>query len=169
MDALPFIETKRLWVRRFVTGDAPFVLELLNEPSFIRFVADRNIRTIADADAYIREKIEVSYEQHGFGFYLVLLKESDVPIGLCGLIKREVLSDVDIGFAFLERFWGKGYAFEAAAAVLNYARTDLALPRIVAVTSPQNQASIDLLGKLGMKFERVIHLPGYGPESKFFA
>ena len=165
----PFLETERLSIRRFVAEDAPFILELLNQPSFLHFIADRNVRTIADAVAYIREKIEASYEQHGFGFYLVLSKNDSVALGLCGLIKRETLADVDIGFAFLERFWGKGYAFESAAAVLQYGRAELGLPKIVGVTSPQNRASIELLEKLGLKFERMIHLPGYGDESKLFA
>lgn len=99
----------------------------------------------------------------------MVAKEEGVPLGICGLIKRETLADVDIGFAFLEKYWGKGYAFESAAAVLQYGRTELGLPKIVAITAPKNRASIDLLQKLGLKFDKMIQIPGYGTESKLFA
>jgi RimJ/RimL family protein N-acetyltransferase len=100
--------------------------------------------------------------------YLVGLKDSDLPIGICGLLKRDSLDDIDIGFAFLERFWGHGYAFEAASAVMDYGRNLLRLPRIVAITAPDNQASIKILEKVGLRFVRMISLPGYSQESRLF-
>ena len=162
------LETERLILRQQTIEDAGFLLELMNEPGFIKYVADRGLRTIADATDYLREKIIPSYEKFGFGFYRVELKESGTPVGICGLVKRETLDAVDVGFSMLERFRGKGYAFEAAAAVMGYGRTVLGLREIVGVTAPGNQVSIRLLEKLGMRFQRKIHLPGYGPESLLF-
>jgi RimJ/RimL family protein N-acetyltransferase len=166
--AMKILETKRLTLRPLRTDDADFMLELMNEPAFIRNVADRGIRNRADATAYIEEKILPSYANFNFGFYRVDLKETSAPIGICGLVKRETLQDVDVGFSILERYWGNGYAFEAAAAMMEYGRTILGLARIVGVTARGNLASIGLLEKLGLKFQRKIHLPGYGKESLLF-
>ena len=145
------------------------ILELLNEPAFIRFVADREVRTTAQAAEFIAAKMLPSYAEFGFGFYLVELKESQVPVGICGLIKRDTLDDVDVGFSILERFWRNGYAYEAARAVIDYGRRELGIPRIIGVTAPDNEGSAKLLEKLGLRFEKMIHLPGYGAESKLFA
>lgn len=166
--SLNVIDTDRLRLQEMVTEDAPFMFELLNEPAFIRNVADRQVRSAADAVVYIEEKIRPSYALHGFGFYIVVLKASGAAIGICGLIKRDTLEDIDIGFAFLERFWGCGYAYESAAAVLDYAHDVLGVTKIVGVTSPENHASAALLEKLGMKFQRTIHLAGYGAQSHLF-
>lgn len=163
------LETERLILRRLTTGDADFMLELMNEPGFIKYVADRGLRTTADAATYLREKILLSYEKFGFGFYRVELTKSGTPVGICGLVKRDTLDAVDVGFSILERFCGKGYAFEAAAAVMDYGEAVLGLREIVGVTAPDNRVSIRLLEKLGMRFQRKIHLPGYGPESLLFA
>jgi RimJ/RimL family protein N-acetyltransferase len=165
---MKILETERLVLRLLRTDDADFMLELMNEPAFIRNVADRGIRKPAHAAAYIAEKILPSYAKFHFGFYRVDLKETSTPIGICGLIKRDTLEDVDIGFSILERYWGNGYAFEAAAATMEYGRATLGLDRIAGVTAPGNFASIGLLEKLGLKFQRKIHLPGYGPESLLF-
>jgi len=162
------LETERLILRQQTIQDAGFLLELMNEPGFIKYVADRGLRTTTDAAEYLREKIIPSYEKFGFGFYRVELKECGTPVGICGLMKRETLEAVDVGFSILERFCGKGYAFEAAAAVMDYGRTVLGLREIVGVTAPDNRVSIRLLEKLGMRFQRKIHLPGYGPESLLF-
>ena len=145
------------------------ILELLNEPAFIRFVADRQVRTTAQAAEFIAAKMLPSYAEFGFGFYLVELKESLVPVGICGLIKRDTLDDVDLGFSILERYWRNGYAYEAALAVMDYGKRVLRLPRIIGVTAPDNESSTKLLEKLGLRFEKMIHLPGYGDESKLFA
>ena len=162
------LETERLTLREATTDDAEFVLELLNEPGYIRWVADRGLRTPDDAARYIAEKFQPSYAQHGFGFYVVELKDGGLPIGICGFAKRETLEDPDIGFSFLERFWGQGYAFEAAAATFAYGQRVLGLTRIVGVTAPGNASSIKLLERLGLRFEKIIQLPGFGTESKLF-
>ncbi len=163
------LETERLILRRVTIDDAAFIDDLMNEPAFIENVADRGLRTIADATECVASKILPSYERFGFGFYLVELKQSGVPVGICGLIKRDTLEDVDIGFSILHRFCGHDYAFEAAAAIMTYGRNVLGLPRIVGVAAPGNQISIYLLEKLGLRFERTIYLPGYGSESMYFA
>jgi RimJ/RimL family protein N-acetyltransferase len=162
------IESERLSLRRLNAGDAEFILELLNDPSFIQNIGDRGVRTVADACRYIANGPVASYEKFGFGLYLVQIKESGVPIGICGLLKRESLEDVDVGFAFLPAFRQKGYAFESAAAVMRYGRDVLRLNRIVAITSPENEGSIRVLEKLGMRFEKIVNLPGHGRESKLF-
>jgi RimJ/RimL family protein N-acetyltransferase len=126
------IETERLTLRKLSVEDAPFILRLVNEPSFLQFIGDKGVRNLEDARQYILNGPVASYAQNGFGLFLVQLKANQVPLGMCGLLKRETLEDVDIGFAFLPEFWNKGYAFEAAAVVLSYAKDVLKLPRIVA-------------------------------------
>jgi RimJ/RimL family protein N-acetyltransferase len=162
------LETERLTLRHLTLDDANFLLELMNEPGFLKFVADRGLRTTADAAGYISEKILPSYALHRFGFCRIDLRESKTAIGICGLVKREMLEAVDVGFSILKRFSGNGYAYEAAAAVMSYGQTVLGLPQILGVTAPDNRASIRLLEKLGLRFQRKIHLPGYGPESLLF-
>jgi len=163
------LETERLILRRFSNDDAEFVLQLLNEPSFVRNIGDKGVRTIADALEYIRTGPVASYERFGFGLYVVELKETGASIGLCGLIKREQLVDVDVGFAFLPSFWSKGYAFEAASAVVAYGKHVLAISRIVAITTPDNSGSIRVLEKLGLRFERMIRLFEDESELRLFA
>lgn len=153
------LETARLCLRHLTPEDAPFILGLLNEPSWLRFIGDRGVRTLDDARRYIENGPMAMYARHGFGLYLTALKDEDVPIGLCGLLRRAGLDDVDIGFALLPAYWSHGYAFEAAAAVLAHARDVLGLPRVVAITTPDNAASARLLEKLGFCLERTITLP----------
>ena len=162
------LETARLTLRRVTLEDAPFVLEVLLDPGYMRFVADRGVRTVEGAARYIEEKFLPSYEQHGFGFYLMELKIDGTPIGICGLAKRETLDDVDVGYSVVERFAGNGYAFEAAAGVMHYARQVLGLPRIVGITGIDNVASAKVLEKIGLRFEKMIELPGYEGESRLF-
>ncbi|HLE68485.1 MAG TPA: GNAT family N-acetyltransferase [Vicinamibacteria bacterium] len=162
------VETERLTLRRLELGDAEFILGLLNDPSFLRFIGDKGVRTLDDAREYISNGPVASYERFGFGLYLTERKEDRVPIGICGLLKRESLKDVDVGFAFLPQFWSKGYAFESASAVMAYGRNVLGLTRIVAVTSPDNDASIRLLSKLGLKFESMVRLSEESPEIRLF-
>jgi RimJ/RimL family protein N-acetyltransferase len=166
--AMNVLETDRLVLRELATGDAEFVLELLNEPSFLHFIGDKGVRTLDDARAYILQGPVASYQQYGFGLYLTALKEDGVAIGICGLIKRETLTDVDIGFAFLPRFWSKGYALEAAAAVKEFGLNTLALKRIVAITNPDNESSIKLLERLGLTFERMIKMSEDAPEIRLY-
>ena len=162
------LETDRLILRRLTTGDAEFVLELLNEPSFLQYIGDRGVRSLEEAREYIVNRLVASYERNGFGLYLVELKESRIPIGISGLVKRDALPDADIGFAFLPAYWSKGYAVESAAAVMNYARDVLGLTRIVAITSLDNEGSAKLLGKIGLRFERLIKLSEDAEEVKLF-
>ena len=162
------LETERLILRRLTTGDAEFVLELLNEPSFLQYIGDRGVRSLEDAREYILNRLVASYERNGFGLYLVELKESRIPIGISGLVKRDALPDADIGFAFLPAYWSKGYAVESAAAVMNYARESLGLTRIVAITSLDNEASARLLARIGLRFERLIKLSEDAEEVKLF-
>ena len=150
------------------TDDAAFMLTLLNEPSFVRNIGDRGVRTIADAESYITAGPLASYERFGFGLYIVQLKRSGASIGICGLLKRETLRDVDIGFAFLPRFWSRGYAFESAAAVREHARNDVGLQRLVAIVDPVNAGSIRVLEKLGFTFERMIRLGDEQKDLKLF-
>ena len=151
-------ETDRLALRRFTLEDAAFVLELLNEPGWLRFIGDRNVRTLEDARAYLERGSIGHYARRGYGFYRVELKATGEPVGMSGLIKRDALDDVDIGFAQLARHAGRGYAQEAAAEVVRHAREDVGLARLVAITTPDNVRSISLLEKLGMRFERTIRL-----------
>jgi RimJ/RimL family protein N-acetyltransferase len=152
------LETQRLLLREFTTDDAQFILTLLNEPSFLRYIGDKQVRDLEDARQYILNGPVASYERNGFGLYLVELRESHTPIAMCGLIKREELPDPDIGFAFLPDFWNKGFAFEAAVAVLREAHERFRLERILAITSLDNEASIKLLERLGFRFDRVIEV-----------
>ena len=163
------LETERLILRQFSIDDAPFIFELLNEPSYIRNIGDRGVRTVEDARAYIMRVPITSYEQNRFGLYLVILKETGESIGMCGLIKRDALEDVDIGYAFLPRFWSKGYAVEAALAVKEYARDVIGLKRLVAITDPENQASIRVLEKIGLRFEKMVRLSEDDIELKLLA
>jgi ribosomal-protein-alanine N-acetyltransferase len=154
------LETERLLLRRFTANDAQFIVTLLNEPSFLRYIGDKKVRTLADAEQYILNGPVASYERNSFGLYVMELRESHTPIGMCGLLKREELLDPDIGFALLPGFWNQGFAFEAAFAVLNDASESLRLPRILAITSLDNDASIKLLERLGFTFERVVMKDG---------
>jgi ribosomal-protein-alanine N-acetyltransferase len=163
------LQTDRLALRRISLDDAPFILELLNDSSFLRFIGDKKVRTLDDARNYILSGPMASYEKFGFGLFLVELKKSSTPIGICGLLKRDTLEDVDIGFAFLPDFCGLGYGFESARATMEYGRDVLGLKRIVAITSPDNEASVALLEKLGLRFERLTRLSDEAPEVKLFA
>jgi RimJ/RimL family protein N-acetyltransferase len=160
MAGVKVLETERLALRRLTDDDAGFVHELVNEPSWIRFIGDRGVRSLEDARAYLDKGPLEMYRRFGFGLWVVELKETGEATGLCGLIKRDALEDVDIGFAFLPRFWGRGYALESASAVLAYGREILELDRIVAITSPDNDASIRLLEKIGLRFEQNIQFAG---------
>lgn len=162
------LETERLILRRLSADDAGFILELLNDPSFLRYIGDKGVRTVEDARRYILTGPVESYERHGFGLYLVELKEGGVPVGISGLVKRPALADPDIGFAFLPAYWSKGYAVEAAAAVMSYGREVLGLGSILAITSPDNETSARLLGKIGLRFEGMVRLDGGGSEVKLF-
>lgn len=161
------LETDRLLLRPFTADDGEFTLTLVNESSFLRYIGDKKVRNLEDARQYILSGPAASYQRHGFGLYLVELRESHTPIGMCGLLKRAELSDPDIGFAFLPDYWNQGFAFEAAVAVLQDADQRLRLRRILAITSLDNEASIKLLERLGFGFEDLIKLSG-GEQVKLF-
>lgn len=147
---MDLLQTARLSLRQLSEDDAPFMLELLNEPSFIRNIGDRGVRTIDQARAYIAAGPVASYQRFGFGLYLVERGPAPrMPIGICGLLKRDELPDPDIGFAFLPAYWSQGYALESAAAVRDYARDTIGLSRLLAIVSPSNGGSIRLLERLG--------------------
>ena len=167
IQSVSVIRTARLDLRELDFGDAEFILELLNEAGFIRFIGDKGVRTLNDARNYIHQGPMDSYGRNGFGLYAACLRDG-TPIGICGLVKREGLNDPDVGFAFLSRYWSLGYAVESAAAVLAYARDTLRIKRVVAITSPDNGSSIAVLEKIGMKFERMIRLVDHSPELKLF-
>jgi RimJ/RimL family protein N-acetyltransferase len=163
------LETDRLRLRRLTPEDAAFILRLVNEPSWLRFIGDRGVRSLEDARGYILKGPVESYERFGFGLYLTELKDSGIPIGMCGLIKRETLPDVDVGYAFFPEFWGKGYASEAASAVLDYGRSAFGLTRILAIVTPENHGSIRVLEKLGLRFQEMVKLSEEEPELALFA
>jgi len=148
------LETPRLSLRHLMPRDAAFMVELMNEAPYVDNIGDRGVRTVGDAARYIEEKYTASYERLGFGLYLVELLEGEEPIGICGLVKREFLDYPDLGFAYLQRFWSRGYATEAASATLQYARDALKLPFIYGVVSPKNMRSIRLLEHLGLRYLR---------------
>jgi RimJ/RimL family protein N-acetyltransferase len=147
------LQTDRLRLRRLTPDDAAFIFELVNEPSFIENIGDRNVRSEEDAVSYIQNGPMASYERFGYGLYQVELIHTSTPIGICGPLKRETLEYPDLGFAFLPLFWGQGYALESSAAVMNYSRVVLGLHDIAAITTPSNERSIKLLEKLGFKFQ----------------
>lgn len=163
------LSTPRLTLREMTAGDAPFILRLLNDEAFLRYIGDKGVRSEADAREYIAAGPARSYEEFGFGLWLVTLKDGGVPIGICGLLKRPVLDDVDIGFALMPEWRTAGYAFEAASAVLDHARTTLRLPRLLAITSADNHVSGRLLEKLGLAFDRMAQIHDGEPPLKLFS
>lgn len=162
------LATDRLILRTLSTADAEFILELVNEPSWLRYIGDRGVKNINDARDYILKGPVAQYERFGFGLYLTELKDNGTPIGICGLVRRESLKDVDIGFAFLPKYWGNGYAYESAAAVMQYGKSALGLKRVVAVTTPDNHASIKVLEKLGLRYKQMIRMSEEDPEVGLF-
>ena len=192
---MKILETERLVLREIVESDAGFILELLRQPSFIKYIGDRNVRNLEQAREFIESRYSKSYAENGFGLYAVELKKEfftlvdtrvsadlentlvdtrvsagleNVPIGICGFVKREELPDADIGFAFLQQFEKKGFAFESASAVMRYGKEKLNLPKILAITTQDNFSSIKLLEKLGFKFERLIKMPNDAEELNLF-
>lgn len=161
-------ETERLRLRHLTPDDAAFMLELLNEPSFIANVADRGVRTLADARSYILDGPIASYQRYGFGLYLVELLETGASIGICGILKRDELDAPDVGFAFLPAYWSRGYAREAGSAILAFGHETLGLDRIVAITATHNAASMRVLEALGLSRAGTVTLGNHGGESVLF-
>ncbi len=162
------LETERLVLRKFTSDDTGFVLEIVNDPDWLKYIGDKDVHNHDDALNYITQGPVASYEKNGFGLYVAILKNTKIPVGICGLVKRDGLDHPDVGFAFLAAHRGKGYATESAAAVLEYGYKELGLDKILAVTSPDNDASGRVLEKIGLRFEKMIHLSEDDPGSKLF-
>jgi RimJ/RimL family protein N-acetyltransferase len=169
MEIMNILETERLTLRQFTNDDSKFIIEQLNEPSFIQNIGDRNVHSTEDAHRYLQNGPITSYQKNGFGLYAVVLKETGEIIGMCGLIKRDQLEHVDIGYAFLPRFWSKGYALEAASAVKADGRDRIGLKRLVAIVDPTNEGSIRVLEKIGLKYEKMVRLSEDDIELKLFS
>ncbi|UMQ40507.1 GNAT family N-acetyltransferase [Chryseobacterium sp. Y16C] len=163
-----FYETERLIIRPMSLEDGEFILDLYNRPKFIQFIGDRHIKTVTDAENYIKEKFLPQFERLGYGNYLVLTKEGNHKIGGVGIFEREGLDVVDIGFSLLDEFEGKGYAYEAASKVKSIGIDDFGLKKISAITSKGNFSSQKLIEKLGLKFQKHIVLPGENEELRYY-
>ncbi|HEX8244600.1 MAG TPA: GNAT family N-acetyltransferase [Longimicrobium sp.] len=167
-DGMTVLETERLHLRHFAVEDAAFALRLLNEPSFLQNIGDRGVRTEEDAVRYLLEGPIRSYQQHGHGLNLVALKETGEPIGMCGLLRREQLDAVDLGYAFLPEFWSQGYAAESAAAVLEHGRRTLGITRFLAIVQPGNAGSIRVLERLGFTYLRSMQMSPGAAETSLY-
>ena len=167
--SMKILETERLILREVDKDDDAFMLDLLNQPSFIKYIGDRNVRNLEQSRDFIENRYRASYRDNGFGLYAVELKENQTPIGICGFVRRDTLPDADIGFAFLPQFERKGYAFESAAAIMDYGRKVLGLKRVLAITSVDNESSGKLLGRLGFKFDGIVTLGNDTEEIKLFS
>jgi RimJ/RimL family protein N-acetyltransferase len=162
------IDTERLLLRRLTEADAAFILALLTDADFLAQVGDRGVHNLEDARRYVREGPAASYARHGFGLNAIQLKRTSLPIGLCGLLRRDSHPDVEIGFALLPQARGQGLALEAAAATLSWGRNTLGLKRIVALTAPNNAGSIRILERIGLHFERMVQYSADGRDSRLF-
>ena len=162
------LETDRLVLREVVDADAAFLLGLLNSPGFLENIGDRGVRDEDQARIYIAERVLGSYRDHGFGMWLTEQKSDGKPVGLAGLVRREGLEMPDVGYAFIQRAWGQGYAQEAAVAVLAHAQGPLGIPKLAAITTPENFASMAVLRKIGFTDRGMITLPGAERESTYF-
>lgn len=163
------LETACTTLREIVESDAEFILDLLNQPSFIKYIGDRDVRTVEQSREFIETRFRASYRQFGYGLWAIELKETGEAIGICGFVKRDFLPAADLGFALLPQFERKGYVFEAASASLKYGRDKLNLTTILAITSKHNEASCRLLEKLGFKYERFIKPAPDAEELKLFS
>lgn len=163
------LQTERLALREVESSDALFVYEIMTDPSWLEGIGDRGIRHIQDARDHIHNNLQKSYRDNGYGMYVITLKsQPSSAIGLCGLINRPTLDDVDIGYALFPSYAGKGYAFEAAQAVLDYGKKEFQLEKIVAITSTTNENSARLLKRLGMEFRGLITLAGDDEQTRLF-
>lgn len=163
------LRTDRLLLRQLTLDDASFILGLLNEPSFLENIGDKGARDRDGAEEYLRRGPLASYEKWGFGLFLTCLLEDQTPIGTCGLLQRDKLNCPDVGFAFKPEFWGRGYATEAAAAVLAWGRDSLGLKRIVGITSEDNEKSAAVLRRIGLELEQRLVVFDDEPPVRLFA
>ena len=156
----PILNTERLELRWLTLADAPMMLAIWNDPAFVRFVGDRGVRTLEQARETLQAGPLQLYADHGHGPFRVTRRKDGADLGICGLFRRDGLDEPDIGFAILPEFCGRGYGFEASVAVLDHARDALKLSCVTAIVSPENSASIGLLEKLGMHYDRAVRMPG---------
>jgi RimJ/RimL family protein N-acetyltransferase len=163
------LETNRLILREVSADDAEFMLDLLNQPSFIKYIGDRNVRTIAESKEFIESRYIKSYRDNSFGLYAVELKNSGAVVGICGFVKRDTLPDPDIGFAFLPQFCGQGFAVESAEGSMKYGEEILGFTKVLAITTPDNESSGKLLLKIGFKFAELVKMPHDDEELKLFS
>ena len=163
------LETPRLRIRELTVDDAEFIFGLVNEPSFLEHIGDKGVRNLEDARQFILEGPWASHRERGYGQFLVELKEGGDPIGVCGLLYREALDASDIGCAFLPAYWRRGFAYESACAVMEYGRSTLGIEKIVGLTSEENVASIKVLEKLGMSFERTVKMSDDDPGTALYS
>ncbi|TAE69390.1 MAG: N-acetyltransferase [Bacteroidetes bacterium] len=163
------IQTERLILREFTLLDDEFIVKLLNTSGWLYFIGDKNVKNSVDAKYYLENTPLKSYKENGFGLSLIALKDSLLPIGMCGLVKRESLDYPDIGFALLDEYMGKGYAFEIAHATMIYAKEILKISKILAIATPDNKYSIQLLKKIGLTFQKMIILPHNSEEIMLFS
>ncbi|NNF51313.1 MAG: GNAT family N-acetyltransferase [Gammaproteobacteria bacterium] len=162
------LETERLGLRKIVSADAPFILELVNDPDWLKNIGDRGVRTLDDAAEFIAEGPLASYSRHGYGLWLAELRDDHTPVGMCGVLKRSNLRYPDLGYALLPAFRGAGYAIEACRGVLEYARTDLGIETAMAIVAPANAKSIKLLEKLSFGGAGTVLMPGQSEEVLLF-
>ncbi|TQV74743.1 GNAT family N-acetyltransferase [Aliikangiella marina] len=165
---MALIETDRLILRDFTLDDAAFVLNLVNEPSWLENIGDKNVHNLQDAEDYILNGPMKSYQENGYGLYMAELKLKSVPVGMCGLVKRDFFVEPDVGFAFLPEYWGLGFASESAKAVLEFARDELSIDRVLGITNIDNRGSMRVLEKIGLKYDKIVDLPGYQEQSRLF-
>ena len=163
------LETERLLLVPLSYDHCEFIFELVNEPSFKRFIGDKDVNSLEDARQYLREGPIGVYERFGYGMFRVSVKDTESPAGICGLMKRKGFEDPDLGFAFLNRFRNLGYANESADAVMKYAFGELKLDRIIAMADPENEPSLKLLRKLGFTYERDVRMPEDDHDINLFA
>lgn len=156
----PVLHTERLEMRWLTLDDAPMMLAVWNDPAFLRYVGDRGIRTLEQARAAIEAGPFGLYSRYGYGPFRLRLRDESADVGICGLFRRATLDEPDIGFAILPDYCGRGLGFESSVAVLDHARHALGLPAVTAIVSPANEPSIGLLGKLGLRYDRPIRMPG---------
>lgn len=163
------LSTDRLHIRRITLNDAAYLYDLMNDKDWIQNIGDRGVHSIADAEDYIRDRFFKAYQESNLGFYALILKSTQNFIGIVGLIEREGLDSVDIGYGLLTKYRGFGYAFEATKAMYDYGLINLELKKIIAIVDPDNQSSINILKKLGLSFEKMIQLPDENKKIMLFS
>jgi len=166
---MTIIETERILLQEANLEDAAFIFELVNSPGWLEFISDKGLKTLADAEEYIKSRLISSYQKYNLGLYKMVLKESNKAIGLCGLISRPSLPNVDIGFAILPEYGGNGYTFEAGKAVMEYGASQLGFKTILGTTAPDNIKSQKLLEKLGLRLVETIQMGDYEGDTLLYS